>query len=98
MYEKVKSCVRSEYGLTKFSTSSGVRHGCLLSPLLFSLYMNDIVRSLEDKGAKGVGLYDIRLCAMLYADDLILLAENEHDLESQMQTLGSCTLKSGIWK
>ena len=28
---------------------------------------------------------------MLYADDLILLAENEHDLKSQMKTLGNYT-------
>ena len=50
-----------------------MREGCLLSPLLFSLYINDLVQCLDDEGAEGVELYmyDIRLCALLYADDLI---------------------------
>ena len=90
MYEKVKSCVRSKSGITNFfNYIRGVRQGCLLSPLLFSLYINDLVNHLETDGAQGVELWDIRLCAMLYADDLILMAENENDLKLQMQALGS---------
>ena len=62
MYEKVKSCVRSKNGLTNFfSYTRGVRQGCLLSPLLFSLYLNDLVECLERNGALGVELWDIRL-------------------------------------
>ena len=85
MYEKVKSCVRSKNGLTNFfSYTRGVRQGCLLTPLLFSLYLNYLVECLERNGALAVELWDIRLCAMLHADDLILLAENEYYLKLQM--------------
>ena len=94
MYEKVKSCVRSKSGITNFfNYNRGVRQGCLLSPLLFSLYINDLVNHLETDGTQGVELWEIRLCAMLYADDLILMAENENDLKLQMQALGSCIEK-----
>ena len=58
-----------------------------MSPLLFSPYSNDLVGYLVDEGEEGVELWDLRLCALLYADDLILLAENENDLKKQMLAL-----------
>ena len=57
MYEKVKSCVGSKEGLTNFfNYDRGVRQGCLHSPLLFSLYINDVVQCLVNEGAEGVEL------------------------------------------
>ena len=88
MYEKVKSCVRSDDGLTKlFAYKRGLRQGCLLSPLLFALFLNDLNNFILD-GAEGITLWDTSLCAMLYADDLILVAESSADLQAQMDLLG----------
>ena len=88
MYSKVKSCVRSNNGLTElFLFKRGLRQGFLLSPLLFALFLNDLNDFLLEK-AEGITLWDTRLCAMLYADDLILIAESRDDLQAQMDRLG----------
>ena len=88
MYSKVKSCVRANDGLTEFFPyNKGLRQGCLLSPLLFALFLNDLNNFLL-KQSTEITVWDIQICAMLYADDLILLAESEHDLQKQMNSLG----------
>ena len=90
MYEQVKSCVKSRSGLTYyFKYKRGVRQGCLLSPVLFSLFLNDLQGYLLEGGANGITLWDIKIFSLLYADDLVLIAESEEDLKLQMRILGS---------
>ena len=90
MYEQVKSCVRGKTGLTDlFQYKRGVRQGCLLSPILFALFLNDLQDNLFEGGSKGINLWDITICALLYADDLVLIAETEYDLKLQMDILGN---------
>ena len=93
MYAQVKSCIRTNYGLTcTFKFERGVRQDCLLSPILFVLYMNDLEKDLSYK-AKGINLWDQSICSMLYADDLILLAESASDLQIQMDLLSDYAKK-----
>ena len=63
-----------------FDVKCGLRQGCILSPILFNLCMNDLVLYLKSFG-KGVKCYDdyYLLCTLLYADDVVLLAETEQD-------------------
>ena len=88
MYSKVKSCVRSNSGLTDLSLyKRGLRQGCLLSPLLFALFLNDL-NDIILLRYERITLWGTYLFALLYADDLILITESRKDLQSQMNGLG----------
>ena len=87
LYDQVKSCVRGNNSLTDiFPCNRGVRQGCLLSPVLFALYLNDLNRQVKES-SQGVLVDDISIHSLLYADDLGLIAKDRKDLQSQLHTL-----------
>ena len=91
LYSKVKSCVRGKNGLTDlFPCSRGVRQGCVLSPILFALFLNDLSSRIAESSA-GVPFGDDTIHTLLYADDLVLLATSPADLQSQLDELHSFT-------
>ena len=94
MYSDIKSCV-SVHGKTSplFSSSSGVRQGENLSPILFSLYMNDLEEFLSTD-SNGINLnitiddavYHLKLLVLLYADDTICFSDNLEDFKVNLDT------------
>ena len=69
LYAKGKSCVRGQDSLTNLcSCHCGVRQGCLLSPLLFTLFLNDLDSKINAVST-GVRLGDGNICTLLYDDD-----------------------------
>lgn len=80
IYKDTKSAVwtgddMSEY----FETKAGVKQGCLMSPLLFALYINDLSDYLEG----GLFIENLNIRLLLYADDIVILAD-EVDVLSKM--------------
>ena len=59
-----------------FITESGVRQGDNLSPTLFALYVNDLALEINAQNL-GVEFDNSRLSILLYADDIVLISENE---------------------
>ena len=89
LYSKVKSCVKGSNELTDlFSCSRGVRQGCLLSPLLFALFLNDLDNKISDSSA-GVNIGEKTIHTLLYADDLVLLANSPKDMQLQLNLLNT---------
>ena len=87
MYENVSCCVKvNGFKTNWFEVTTGLKQGCLLSPLLFNMYVNDLVESIKEKST-GVPIGDENVCVLMYADDLVLLARNEKDLQNMLDSL-----------
>lgn len=96
MYKNIKSCVRINSTCSNFFTSNiGVRQGENLSPLLFSIFLNDLHNYFaEDVNLQGVTiandqnlneLYNfLKIYILLYADDTVILSENEQDFQNAL--------------
>jgi len=65
---------------------SGLRQGCVLSPLLFSLFINYLVLEIEKLEA-GVRLGSLSLSILLFADDIVLVADNKRDMQRMLDRL-----------
>ena len=84
LYAGQEAKVRTGHGTTDwFQIGKGVRQGCVLSPCLFNLYSENIVRNagLEEAQA-GIKIAGRNINHLRYADDSTLMAESEKDLKS----------------
>ena len=89
IYEGDQVCIKLDNAITPaIKTVMGVRQGCVLSPLLFNIYMSDFPRSLSQD--IGVSLTDdYRINCILWADDIILFSESEEGLNKLLGQLNA---------
>ena len=81
VYNDQLAAVRLTDGITNwFPIIRGVRQGCVMSPDLFNLYSEIILRELEDL-PEGIIVNGIKINNFRYADDTVLLARSEEDLQ-----------------
>jgi hypothetical protein len=65
---------------SSFKLNAGVRQGGVLSPVLFALYVNDLLFNLH-KSKLGCIIRGLTVNSFMYADDLILLSASVIDLQ-----------------
>ena len=110
IYSKSKSCVKTNIGVSDFFFCNvGLRQGENLSPVLFSIFLNDL-KSFLSKNVAGLnfplGLANsynftdieefFNLFLLLYADDTVLLAETPEGMQKCLDSLQKYCNKSGL--
>ena len=98
LYAGQEETVRTEHGKTSwFQIRKGVRQGCILSPCLFNLYAEYIMRNAGLEEAQvGIKIARRNINHLRYADDTILMAESEEDLKSPLMKVKQKNEKVGL--
>ncbi len=85
IYRNVQNKVLfNDYESDHFDQEYGVKQGCVLYPTLFSVLMNDLVQMLSDKNI-GVNISLNLINCLLFADDVVLMAESPRELQTLLQ-------------
>lgn len=94
-YVNSRACVRVGDGVSDwFAVKVGLRQGCVMSPWLFNLYMDGVVREVNarviDQGVELVGENggSLEVSQLLFADDTALVADTEAKLQRLVDVFG----------
>ena len=93
MYNSVKSCVRWGANL-----SQGVKQGCLLSPLIFSLLISEVAEYVRKNGKHGIQLLPSleEIFLLLFTDDIVLVSSTPSGLQNQINNLEKASNSLGL--
>ncbi|KAM7248214.1 hypothetical protein CapIbe_000253 [Capra ibex] len=98
LYAGQEATVRTGHGTTDwFQIGKGVCQGCILSPCLFDLYAEYIMRNAELEEAQArIKIARININNLRYADDTTLMAESEEEWKSLLIKMKEESEKVGL--
>ena len=98
LYAGQEATVRTGHGTTDwFQIGKGVRQGCILSPCLFKLYAEYIMRNAGLEEAQvGIKIAGRNINNLRYADDTTLMAESEEELKGLLMKVKEEIEKAGL--
>ena len=98
LYAGQEAMVRTGHGTKSlFKIGKGVHQGCILSPCLFNLYAEYIMRNARmDELQVGIKLSGRNINNLRYADDTTLMAESEEELKSLLMRVKEESEKAGL--
>ena len=87
LYDNVKCFVRLNGLKTDYiDVTCGLKQGCIFYQQLFNLYVNDLVLRVNNLDI-GIEIDDEKIAVLLYADDLVLIAAGDGDLQILLNEL-----------
>ena len=97
MYHEIKFCVKHLNSYSDFfSYSVGLRQGEVISPVLVSLFLEDLELFLQDKVSTGNLIDDIVLILLLFADDMVLFGNSPENLPKNLNLLHNYCKQWGL--
>ena len=99
MYGGLTACVKTDQGLTSyFPCHIGTRQGCVSSPLIFTLFINDLVTLLRENCRNGIFItQDVPdVLGLLFADDVAGCADTAIALQRQLDIIDLFCQSTGM--
>ena len=98
LYEGQEATVRTGHEATDcFQIRKGVHQGCILSPCLFNLYAEYIMRNTRlEEAQAGIKIAGRNISNLRYADDTTLMGESEEELTGLLMKVKEENEKAGL--
>jgi hypothetical protein len=89
MYHEVSYCIKlNSHTTEQIPSNVGVKQGCVLSPTIFNLFLADLP-DIFDTTCDPVQNFDSTLNCLMFADDIVLLAQSAEGLQNSLNKLKS---------
>ena len=98
MYVNDKCKIKAGNYLSEtIKTNKGIRQGCILSPLLFNIFLADLPMALLHPRHENPKIgNDRNISCILWADDLIIFSKSENGLQNMISKLSNYTKQNGL--
>jgi hypothetical protein len=87
IYSNIECCVRLDGHTTDwFSVNAGLKQGCVLSTVMFNIFINNLIDDIKSLNI-GIDIDGEKIAISLYADHVVLMAENTEDMQQLINVL-----------
>ena len=97
IYSNDIACIKiADYLTPTFTENQGVKQGCILSPILFNIFLADLQPLVETTACNPVQVKGSALGCLIWADDLLLMSKSKTGMDNMLSGLKLFTDKNGM--
>ncbi|KAL4113049.1 hypothetical protein QTP88_016750 [Uroleucon formosanum] len=97
LYAGSKAVIRAQDAVSdQFQPTKGVRQGCILSPILFNIYSEAVLREALQEWNGGVGIGGKKINNLRFADETTLSTKSEPDMSQLIKRVEEASNKYGL--